>query len=182
MRYMRRLDSLLLAGVGVLLVHQGAYVMSSLAGVKVSVSHGHLETAWLIGSLTAILALARAVTRSLRSRHFDQSPPLSLTAWMLFGYLGMEATERVANGLSAFSLLGEPVFWIGLAIAPLVAMALHWSMRTVARVVADYASRPDARLVTPQVDPSLAATSVTLPPQIFQSFTVSRRGPPLAFE
>ena len=55
---MRRLDSLLLTGVGVLLVHQSAYTVSSLAGYKAAVTHGHLETAWLLGSLATIGALA----------------------------------------------------------------------------------------------------------------------------
>lgn len=179
---MRRLDSLLLAGVGVLLVHQGAYAMSSLAGVKVSVSHGHLETAWLVGSLTAIVALSRSVTQSLRSREFDQAQPLALTMWIVFGYLGLEATERVVNGLSALSLASEPVFWIGLVLAPLVALALHWSVRTVAQIVADVASITCDLAIHARADASLAATSITVAPQIFQSFTVLRRGPPSSFE
>lgn len=175
---MRRLDSLLLTGVGVLLVHQSAYTVSSLAGYKAAVTHGHLETAWLLGSLATIGALARAITRSLRRRNYSQDSLRALTGWILVGYLGLETLERLANGLSAATLLGEPVFWLGLAFAPFVALVLNWSMRTVARLVSAAVGQPPQPVVTAVAPTSLAATSVRLLPQIFLSFTVSRRGPP----
>lgn len=177
-RAMRRLDSLLLTGVGVLLVHQSAYTVSSLAGYKTAVSHGHLEAAWLLGSLTSIGALARAVTQSLRRRRHETDRLSVLATWILLGYLVLEATERMANGLPASSLLAEPVFWFGLVFAPLIALTLHWSMRTVAQLVADAVCKLAAVNPTPVRGSSLEATSVLLPATIVFSFAVSRRGPP----
>ncbi len=175
---MRRLDSLLLTGIGVLLVHQSAYTVTSLAGVKTAVSHGHLETAWLLGSLTAIGALARAITRSLRRRHYDHDRLEVLTAWIVVGYLGLESVERVANGLSATSLVGEPVFWLGLVFAPLVSAVLHWSLRTVARIVIEVVERPTPPLAPINAAEPLGLTSVRVAEPIFVSFALSRRGPP----
>lgn len=177
-RDVRRIDALLLAGVGVLLVHQFSYTASSLIGVKTAVTHGHLEIAWLIGSLTTIGALARAVTRSLRRRHHEPGTVLSFTKTILIGYLGLEAIERVANGLNVMSLLGESVFWLGLLIAPFVAWILRWSLRTVERFVATSLDSSTDLEFTSRSATSLGVTSVVLLPQIFFSFMVSRRGPP----
>jgi lysylphosphatidylglycerol synthetase-like protein (DUF2156 family) len=176
--FMRRLDSLLLTGVGVLLVHQSAYAVSSLGGYKTAVTHGHLEVAWLFGSLTAIGALARAVTRSLRKRRYAHDHLATLTMWIVSGYLVLETFERVANDLAATSLLSELVFWLGLLFAPLVALVLRWSMQTVARIVADAVASRDDTVRTGPPPSSLASTSVRLPAHIFFAFTVSRRGPP----
>lgn len=176
---MRRLDSLLLTGVAVLLVHQLAYTASSLAGVKIAVTHGHLEVAWLFGSLSAIGALASAVTRSLRRREHDLGGIWSFTGWITTGYLTLETVERVANGLAATSLLSEPVFWLGLLLAPLVAFALGWSLRTLARFAADVIVNHRLRVSATSASKSLGETSVSLPSPLFSSFMVSRRGPPL---
>ena len=116
----------MLIGVGVLLVHQSAYAVSSLGGYKTAVTHGHLEIAWLFGSLTAIGALARAVTRSLRKRRYAHDHLATLTMWIVSGYMVLETFERVANDLAATSLLSELVFWLGLLFAPLVALVLRW--------------------------------------------------------
>lgn len=176
---MRRLDSLLLTGVAVLLVHQLAYTASSLAGVKTAVAHGHLEIAWLFGSLSAIAALARAVTRSLRRRRHTPGGTWSFTAWILTGYLTLETLERVANGLAATSLLSEPVFWLGLVLAPLVAAVLSWSMRTVAQLVADALVKRRAWEPENSTTTSLGNTSISLPSPLFSFLVVSPRGPPL---
>lgn len=175
---MRRLDSLLLAGVAMLLVHQLAYTVSSVAGVETSVAHGHLEAAWLFGSLTAIGALARSITASLRRRSYDLDGVWAFTGWIVAGYLSLETVERIVDGHGATALLGEPVFWLGLVLAPLVAFALAWSLRTVAQIVADVIVNraSPASLVAPSA--SLGETSVSLPSPLFSSFVVSRRGPP----
>ena len=131
---MRQLDSLLLAGVGVLIVHQSAYAMTALAGTESSVAHGHLQSAWLIASLGVLCALTRSIIRSLR-RRFTQMSELALFAAVAGGYLVLEQAERLWDGYGAFTLFSEPVFWVGLALAPLVALALSWSLRSLERVL-----------------------------------------------
>ena len=63
---MARIDRALLTILGVLITHEGSYLASSFAGYEDSVTHGHLKTAWLFGSVAALAALTRAVGRSLR--------------------------------------------------------------------------------------------------------------------
>ena len=175
---MRRLDSLLLAGVAILLVHQLAYAVSSLAGVETPVAHGHLQAAWLLGSLTAIGALARSITRSLRARDHELGGVWAFAGWVSAGYLTLEAAERIADGYGATSLLTEPVFWLGLLLAPLVAYVLEWSLRTVARLLADVIMTPNTRTAAAPPSASLGQTSVSLASPLLSSFMVSRRGPP----
>jgi len=176
---MRRLDSLLLTGVGVLLVHQFAYAASSVVGVKTAVTHGHLEVAWLLGSLSAIGALARAITRSLARRSHNPGHTRTLASWITTGYLALETLERVANGLNAATLVTEPVFWLGLALGPAVALILVWSVRTVAQFVADALVADRPRWSPRSTTSSLGATSISLPSPVLSAFVVSRRGPPL---
>lgn len=174
----KRLDSLLLAGVGVLIVHQIAYTSSAVFGLENSVAHGHMAVAWFGGSLALLGALALSVSRSLKRRSHDAGSVSSLATAISLGYIAMEQIERLVDGYSLFALFSEPVFWLGLALAPLVAMVLHWSVQSAAVFAALLLTPPSPhRWSTVQVQPVHLALVVSPIPTLLSS-VVSRRGPP----
>lgn len=176
---MRRLDSILLGAVGVLVVHQVAYTASATLGYESSIAHGHLAFAWMAGSLAALVGLATAIARSLRSRNHVAASATSMTRWIAGGYLAMEALERTYDGAGAASLLSEPTFWLGVVAAPLVAFALRRSLDNAVRVVTAFIEtmqtpnwRP-TRVVVPATFQLLTVRTDSV------SASVSRRGPPV---
>ena len=141
---MMRIDSFLLAGVGVLVAHQGAYTLSAMTGQQSSLAHGHMQTAWLLGSLAVLALLTRSVVSSLRRRATSPVSEIALFVWIALGYSGLELGERVVDGYGALTLFSEPVYWIGLSLAPLVALALGWSFRSLEEAVSAFvAVAPD---------------------------------------
>ncbi len=176
----RRLDSLLLAGVGIMAIHQIAYALATFGGSTSTVGHGHLETAWTLGSLAAIAGLASAVTQSLKRRHHTTLPLAALAFTLGSGYTALELAERSLNGLDPVSLFGEAVFWIGLAAALPVAFALRASVRTVADLVLQLTDRVDERPFTYHVSgPARFSQTRRVPiPLPVRSRPCSRRGPP----
>ena len=177
----RRLDSLLLAGVGIMAIHQVAYSIAALTGSTSTVGHGHLELAWTLGGLLAILGLGSAVTSSLRRRRHEPLSTAVLSLGLGLGYVGLEMGERALDGYAASSLFGEAVFWIGLAAVVPVALLLRASVRTVADLVLHLATRPDE---LPRISVSasgtlpFARTRRTPIPLPVRSRPDSRRGPP----
>lgn len=175
---MRRLDSLLLAGVGVLVVHQVAYTVSAIFGIENSVAHGHLAVAWFGGSLALLGVLARSVTKSLKRRQHDPGNVTHLALAISAGYFAMEQLERLADGYGVAELFGEPVFWLGLAVAPLVALALHWSVRTVAEIATFFLNTPTITWGAASLQPvPVRVAPSPVPAQL--ATVVSRRGPPV---
>lgn len=178
---MSRIDAILLAGIGVLLVHQGAYTLTALSGNETSIAHGHLQTVWLIASLGVLAALTRSVLRSLRHRARGQVSELTLFASIAGGYLLLEQMERAWDGHGAFALFSEPVFWVGLALAPLIALALGWSLRSVEKVIERFVG---AIVPTRQTH---AACTLHIAPRFGDvapfdrrlAHSVPRRGPPV---
>lgn len=176
---MKRVDSGLLAFLGVLIAHEFAYLSSSALGYENSVAHGHLKTAWLLSSVAVLGLLSRAIITSLRRRRHDGSNVAKLTALIGTGYFFMEQFERALDGYGVFELFSEPVFWLGLAAAPLVAIALSWSLRSVEDAVSRFST--NSGVAVPPSAPfvcSLASTSVVALPSPVLSSVVSRRGPP----
>ncbi len=177
---MRKLDSLLLAGVGIMAIHQVAYTVAGLTGANTSVGHGHLELAWTFGSLFAILGLGSAITNSLRRRQHDPLSVPLLSAVLGIGYVGLEMAERSLDGIAATALFGEAVFWFGLAAVVPVAMLLRAAVRTVTELVLQLAATTGGQLPSfGSVDPAhfgrTRRTPILLP---VRSRPVSRRGPP----
>jgi len=176
---MRRLDSILLGAVGVLIVHQVAYTASATIGYETSVAHGHLAFAWMAGSLAALIGLATAIARSLRSRDHVAASAASLTRWIAGGYMAMETLERTYDGAGAPSLLFAPTFWLGVIAAPLVAFVLRRSLARAVLVVTAFIEtmrtptwRP-ARVTAPASFQILTVRTDSV------SASVSRRGPPV---
>ena len=93
---MQRIDSLLLASIGVLLVHQVAYMASALLGYEASVAHGHMAIAWFGGSLATLCVLARAITHSLKKRSHTSPNDIALFAAIA---ADPRPFERVLEGL-----------------------------------------------------------------------------------
>lgn len=174
---MDRLDSLLLAAVGVLIVHQVAYTSSAVVGVETSVAHGHLAVAWFGASIALLGALARAISVSLKKRQHDAGDVRTLAFAIGVGYVAMELVERLVDGQGATSLFSEPVLWLGMAIAPLVAIALHWSVRSVVEHAVDFLTPPQR---TWAAGPTPLVPFTTVEPAFARvSVVVSRRGPPV---
>lgn len=175
-----RLDSLLLAGVGTLAVHEIAYISGSI-GTSVTgdgVSHAHIPLLWGVGGAVAIVALVRYIVGSLRSRNGDRfvDPSwLSLTIGAL--YISQEAAERALSGSTAASLLSESVLWLGLVAVPVVAVVLA----RLVRCMVDLASAPARRPATRRVGSAVRrVNTVTHSPVLGRlAYALSRRGPPL---
>lgn len=176
---MRRVDTALLAGVGTLTVHQVAYALAAAFEYGNEVGHGHLATAWILGSLAAIGTLVTSVARSLRSRrHEPLSLPL-LTMMIGGGYVLMEGVERWLDGSSPILLLSELVFWLGLVGSPLVAVAFRWSLRVASEVASRLFDATSQSTWPRSVPNDMRSTSVELLPLVVRSHSVSRRGPPV---
>ena len=174
-----RMDSLLLAGVGTLAVHEIAYVPGSI-GTSVTgegVSHAHIPLLWGLGGSIAILALIQYVVRSLRSRTGERVVDprwLGLTMGAL--YISQEAAERALSGSPAVSLLTEWVLWVGLLAVPLVA----WVLARLVRCIVEFAGQVEAPRRQPTSTPPLVRpVSVALRPALSRlDHVLSRRGPP----
>lgn len=175
---MAQIDRLLLTFLGVLIAHEIAYLTSSLAGYENSIAHGHLRTAWLLGSASLLGLVARAVVKSLRRRDFAPGNPAVLAGSIAAGYFVVEQIERLADGYSALTLLGEPVFWLGLAVAPLVSVLLTRSLATVEAVAIKLVGNPEPQFEPRPATCSLATTSVQTLSPVLLSSSVGLRGPP----
>ena len=181
LRIMTRVDSGLLAFLGVLIAHEAAYLASAAVGYESSIAHGHVKVAWLIGSLAVLGLLAKAIVSSLARRNHQPGNVLHLAAAISGGYFLMEQFERALDGYGATAIFSEPVFWLGLAVAPLVAAALSWSLRSIETAVARFIeSAPKTPATTAGLSCSLGATSLALIPTSTLSSVVCRRGPPLS--
>ncbi len=179
---MAMLDRSLLAFLGVLIAHEVAYLTSSIAGYGNSVAHGHLKTAWLVGSVALLAVATRAVVTSLRRRRHHVGQPTQLAALIATGYVSLEQLERLADGYSLTTLFSEPVFWIGIAAAPLIAVLLTRALRTVELVAARLIDSRDDCPVSAVVPQTLGATSVRTLSTLLRSSVVSLRGPPVGFD
>lgn len=176
---MHRIDRLLLSAVGVLLVHQIAYTASAMAGAESAVGHGHLAQAWWFASLAALVALARSITRSLKRRAHDPGNELALFGWVASGYVALEQIERLVDGIGVTALFSEPVFWIGLAAAPFVALTLHRSIRKFEAVVDSLVATPPRPTwpTLPVAQPALRPIEVRVSAG-YHPRSRPRRGPP----
>lgn len=175
-------DSLMLAGVGTLAVHEIAYVpgsvWASVAGD--GVSHSHLPLLWGVGGSVAVAALIRFVVASLRSRGGSRRvDPVWLGLAMGAFFISQEAAERALSGSPAISLVTEWVLWLGLLAVPLVAVLLARLVTCLAEAVAGAASVSPRRthgrvpVLRSPVAPGRATHHVAL------AHVMVRRGPPV---
>ena len=176
---MARIDRALLTILGVLITHEGAYLASSFAGYENAVSHGHFKTAWLLGSVAALAALTRAVVKSLRRRNHEPGNPIALAAWIGSGYALLEQIERLADGYGALTLFSEPVLWLGLALAPLVALFLARSLHTVEEIAGRLTPSELVPCAVRCVISTLGASPQLAFSPVRLSSSVTERGPPV---
>lgn len=175
---MHRFDLFLLSAVGVLLTHQVAYALVGLSAQQ-TVSHGHLEAAWTYVPLALLMGLARSVTKSLQRRRFAGPSVRSLATYVAVGYFGLEMIERLAYGLDAVALVTEPVLWVGLVVACLVAAALHRAVMVATELALAWDSTTRRRwpaLATSARPTAAVEVAVT---NVHHHSVVSRRGPPV---
>lgn len=174
-----RTDSLLLAGVGTLVVHEVAYLPGSI-GASVAgggASHAHLPLLWGVGGSIAILGLVRYIVRSLRSRDGVRFVSVHwLAATMAALYTSQEAAERALSNSPAISLLTEWVLWLGLLAVPLVA----WVLARLVECIVEFASGTPARTRSRRtaVLPGPVPAVVPVPEVARLAHTLTRRGPP----
>ncbi len=175
-----RLDSLLLAGVGTLAVHEIAYLPGSLARSVSSsgVSHAHLPLMWGLGGAVAIAGLIRYVVGSLRRRGGDRMvDPTWLALAMGAFFISQEAAERAMSGSPAVSLVTEWVLWLGLVAVPLVAIVLARMVRCITHYIAENTLRRVPTVSTADLFDPVQADAV--PAVVHLAHSVARRGPPL---
>ena len=176
-----RLDSLLLAGVGTLAVHEVAYVPGSVrtAFGGDGVSHAHLPLLWGIGGTLAIAILVRYVVSALQGRAGARSiDPLWLGGTMAALFVSQEAAELAMAGSPSIALLGKPTLWLGLVAVPLLALLLAFVVNGVAELVSSARRTQQAGPRTARV-PALL-TAWPLPALALLTHSLSRRGPPVA--
>jgi hypothetical protein len=175
-----RLDSLLLAGVGTLAVHEIAYLPGSVATSVSSsgVSHAHLPLMWGLGGAVAIGALVHYVVGSLRRRSGDRFvDPLWIGLAMGAFFTSQEAAERAMSGSPAVSLVTEWALWIGLIAVPLVALVLARLVRCITGLTLGPEPRPVTHCSAPDLfTPARAEAVLTV---VRLAHSVARRGPPL---
>lgn len=176
---MAKIDRLLLSFLGVLIAHELAYLVSAFAGYDNSIAHGHLKTAWLMGSASLLGLVARSLLRSLRRRKFQPANTASLASSIAAGYFVVEQIERLADGYSLATVLSEPVFWFGIAAAPLVAALLTRSLATLDHVAFCLVQPRRTYSRSNRVGFELGATSVFSLSTVFLSSSISLRGPPV---
>lgn len=172
------LDSLLLAGVGTLAVHEIAYVPGS---VDVDVAHAHVPALWGLGGALAVIVMVRAVVRSLRSRPGNRAvDPSVLSAAIAAFYATQEAAELSFTSTPAIQLLSHASFWIGLAAAPAVGWLLARLVNRVVDVIANSHARAPRPVVYPLAVPGRISGMLpeTTPSLVRLRHHVARRGPP----
>lgn len=174
---MRRIDSFLLAAMGVLVVHKLAYTVADFLAPVALVDHSHLAAAWSVGSFAMLAWLARVIVVSVRRRKHADLNAGGLATTIAIGYAALEQAERLLAGYEATALLGEPVFWLGLAFAPLVAVVLTHSVRTVTHLAAGLA--PPTIHTWPSVRIAPVQQLVLVPAHLAHRSAMSRRGPPI---
>lgn len=174
---MRRVDTFLLASIGVLVLHQIAYVITGSFATVVAVDHSHLAVAWNFGSVVMLLGLARAIVVSVKRRRHANVHIGYLTAAIAVGFVALEQVERLAAGYGATALFGEPVLWVALVIAPIVATVLSRSIRTVTQLAVDWAAPAFRSWFAVRIDPPRQV--VLVPAHVVHRRATPRRGPPV---
>ena len=175
-----RLDSLLLAGVGTLAVHEIAYVPGSVrtAVTGAGVSHAHLPLLWGLGGTVAIVILVRHMVAALRERAGARRiDPLWLGATMAALFVSQEAAELAWAGSPSVTLLSQPTLWLGLFAVPFLAVLLAFIVNGVVELVAGTQSAtPPAYWRKRTGQPPTASVP---PAHALLSHALSRRGPPV---
>ncbi len=174
-----RLDTVLLAGIGTLSVHEIAYVTRSsfASATGAEVAHGHIPVLWGLGGAIAVTVMVRMIVSAMRSRGNGLSvDPVLLGAAIAALYVSQEAAEVTLAGDAAISLLAEPVLWLGLAAAPVVAWLLTRLVTTVVDAIATAGSEP--RMPTAALVVLRPRLAVAAAPVAALAHCLCRRGPP----
>lgn len=118
-----------LVAAGVVLLHQVAYLLAHPDPVaRAAAAEGHAYLAPLaevvvpVGLAVVVWLLALRTARLWGGVAVAVAP---LTGLVAAGYLTLEVGERVVRGAGATAALTEPAVWLGLALAPLLALLTH---------------------------------------------------------
>ena len=94
------------------------------------------------------------------------------------GYALLETVERAVDGLGAASIIAEPVFWLGLALAPLVAFALRIATRTIEELLVSVLLGNKSLPTMQRLALTFAGSTDHALEQNELDWSISRRGPP----
>lgn len=138
-----------LAALTSLVMHQLGYLLAipamgdtAVGGTAVGNTavgdHGHLSAQWAIVTPVAVISAVVMILRQVRNLGVApafQSSRLAAVAGVLF--VAQETTEALVAGQSIGSVASHPAVWIGLLLAPLVALAVVRLLRRVGDIVAE---------------------------------------------
>ncbi|MEL7210514.1 MAG: hypothetical protein AAGK32_20165 [Actinomycetota bacterium] len=171
---------LLSAAVGVIALHQVAYLLahpSAIGRAVASEGHGYLAPlATVLIPVAGSVALWAVICRLAAAGPRPGRSPGAGDYLLLFAF--MEVAERAVVGRSPTEVLVEPAVWLGLALAPLFALVGRALARSLDRLdpvgtaPITAAERPVLGLVAPTALPS---PEHTLLPAVLRV-----RGPPFS--
>ena len=138
-----------LAALTSLVMHQLGYLLAIPAMGDTAVGntavgntavgdHGHLSAQWAIVTPVAVISAVVMILRQVRNLGVApafESSRLAAVAGVLF--VAQETTEALVAGQSIGSVASHPAVWIGLLLAPLVALAVVRLLRRVGDIVAE---------------------------------------------
>ena len=138
-----------LAALTSLVMHQLGYLLAipamgdtAVGGTAVGNTavgdHGHLSAQWAIVTPVAVISAVVMILRQVRNLGVApafESSRLAAVAGVLF--VAQETTEALVAGQSIGSVASHPAVWIGLLLAPLVALAVVRLLRRVGDIVAE---------------------------------------------
>lgn len=116
----------------------GTAVGNTAVGNTAVGDHGHLSAQWAIVTPVAVISAVVMILRQVRNLGVApafQSSRLAAVAGVLF--VAQETTEALVAGQSIGSVASHPAVWIGLLLAPLVALAVVRLLRRVGDIVAE---------------------------------------------
>lgn len=148
-----------LAGLVALVMHQLAYLVAFPVGAVRAAEladHGHLTTQWALITPLAVVTAAGVILRQVRALRL--APTLrwrSLTVLSAGLFSAQEAIEAIVVAGTPSELWSNPALYIGLALAPLLAMTVVRALRQASELVARFL-RPPA-CPTPAARPPIPA-------------------------
>ena len=152
------LDSALLSLSATLVTHQVSYSAAAAIGRSTTISHGHLGILWKFGLLAAVIGMAVAVLRNLKSRRYQVGNPTLTGAMIAANFTVLELVERAAAGANPTVLFSEAVFWLGLlTVFPITGLSVL-VLRSVTEVATRFLTADNTRTWPTSPDqPSLLA-------------------------
>ncbi len=179
-RLARGLVPLGLSALGVLVVHQLAYLSVLAAGLLTPegvLDHGHISMQWAVVTPIAVLAAAGFIVHQIRSLPISIGSSFRLLAPMTgLGFVIQESVEHHIAGQTVSETFSSPAVIVGVLLTPFVVGALVHTLSSVAEfVAAQFAVPPSFAVGIVQVWSPFRHVD----PTPVRVLAVSPRGPPI---